>query len=457
MDQARLFDETVGGSLRAFLQWAALQAEDDRRSGGVGPPDADDDAVRVMTIHGSKGLEFPVVILAGLEREVASGQRPPVVLWSEDGTPELRGSGQLKSFGFDEAHRRERDLDALEQHRLLYVGMTRARDHLVLCLHHKALGENSSATPTEAARVLEICQRSPQLWRRLPIEALTTDDASDETTTSEELARVRAGFGLDRDKKPGSGAGATTDDATVAAWRRGVESFAARRHTALASTRRAPVTTATAISDALVRPHPPGSGSIRRPDDSGARWHDADTSLRIGRAVHGALAAIDLTTGTDDAGRSAADVARARATSHGVDAHAEAVVAMVAGALSAPTVAGTTARHWRELYVAVPVGDGVLEGFVDLVLEDGEGLVVVDYKTDVTGGDAGLGAVAARYRPQLASYALALEEATRRPVHRCVLVFVGDGDPVEAVLEGAELDEARTVAQHAAQDLVRVR
>ena len=87
MDQARLFDETVGGSLRSFLRWAELQAEDDRRSGGVGPPDPDDDAVRVMTIHGSKGLEFPVVVLAGLEREVAPGQRPPAVLWTRGRDP----------------------------------------------------------------------------------------------------------------------------------------------------------------------------------------------------------------------------------------------------------------------------------------------------------------------------------------------------------------------------------
>ena len=39
----------------------------------------------------------------------------------------------------------------------------------------------------------------------------------------------------------------------------------------------------------------------------------------------------------------------------------------------------------------------------------------------------------------MASYALALEEATGRPVHRCVLVFVGDGEPLEDVLEGDEL------------------
>ncbi len=217
MDQARLFDETVGGPLRSFLRWADLQAEDDRRSGGVGPPDPDDDAVRVLTIHGSKGLEFPIVVLAGLERDVASGQRPPAVLWREDGTPELRASGGLRSLGFDEANTRERALEALEQHRVLYVGVTRARDHLLVCLHHKELKEGATTTPSEAARLLDICLRSPQLWRRLPIAALTTEAVSDEGDASEALSKVRAGFGLDgARRRPRRRSGPTTPT-----WRHG--------------------------------------------------------------------------------------------------------------------------------------------------------------------------------------------------------------------------------------------
>ena len=104
--------------------------------------------------------------------------------------------------------------------------------------------------------------------------------------------------------------------------------------------------------------------------------------------------------------------------------------------------------------MAVPVGGGVLEGFVDLVLEDDEGLVVVDYKTDRTGGQTHVDPAAALYRPQVASYALALEEATGRPVHRCVLVFVGDGHPVEDVLEGATLVDAVAAARQGARELL---
>ena len=479
MDQARLFDETVGGPLRSFLRWADLQAEDDRRSGGVGPPDPDDDAVRVMTIHGAKGLEFPIVVLAGLERDVGSGQRAPSVLWREDGGPELRGGGQLRSLGFDEAHRRERELDRLEAHRLLYVGMTRARDHLVVCLHHKELKETTIATPSEAALLQDICLRFPPLWRRLPIAALTGTEHDAEGAPGApgaSLAALIAGLVAGTDGSP------APEDAEVAAWRQGVEAFAARRAAALASTRRAPVTTATAVSERVASDRlaservasdrvaservasrgrhadgafPASAPDPGSPDAIGALWRDADTSLQIGRAVHSALAAIDLSTGTDDAGRSAQDVARGRATTQGVPAHADAIAAMVSAALSSPTVAaGATERHWRELFVAVPVGAGVLEGFVDLVLEEDDGLVVVDYKTDRIAGAAGLDTAAARYGPQVASYALALEEATGLPVHRCVLVFLGDGAPVDVVLDGAALAQARRSAQLAAHDLL---
>jgi len=468
VDQARLFDETVGGPLRSFLAWADLQAEDDRRSGGVGPPDPDDDAVRVLTIHGSKGLEFPVVVLAGLERDVASGQRAPAVLWHEDGTPALRGGGLLRSRRFDEVNTRERELDVLEQHRLVYVGMTRARDHLLVCLHHKELKGTTSTTPTEAARLLDICLRSPQLWRRLPLPALTADDAPDDAAATEAMSKVVARFGLDRHAMPGPDDTAGASDAEVLSWRQGVDSFATRRGAALASTRRAPVTTATAIAarvaltdpSELAEPRLPVSGTAPAPDPGwpdavGALWRDADTALQVGRAVHSALAVLDLSTGTDDAGRGAPDVARGRATAHGVTDHADAIATMVGAALASPTVAaGATRRHWRELFVAVPMGDGVLEGYVDLVVEEGDGLVVVDYKTDRTSGSAGLDAAARRYGPQVASYAMALEVATGRTVHRCVLVFVGDGAPLEVVLEGAELDRARAVARHAADELL---
>jgi len=88
---------------------------------------------------------------------------------------------------------------------------------------------------------------------------------------------------------------------------------------------------------------------------------------------------------------------------------------------------------FREMYVAAPFGDRVVEGYVDLLVRTPEGLVVVDYKTDRLDTDVALDARAESYRLQLAAYAAAIESATGEHVARGVLVFVGAGDPVRAV------------------------
>ena len=70
-----------------------------------------------------------------------------------------------------------------------------------------------------------------------------------------------------------------------------------------------------------------------------------------------------------------------------------------------------------------------VEGFIDLLVADGDELVVVDYKTDTARTDAELDAALERYRPQGAAYALALEHVLGRPVSRCVFVFARPQGP----------------------------
>jgi ATP-dependent helicase/nuclease subunit A len=82
------------------------------------------DAVNLMTVHASKGLEFPVVFLVNLARGTSNRRDP--VRWSREGTSVAVGDfdGDV-----DEARAvRERE----ETKRLLYVALTRARDRLYL-------------------------------------------------------------------------------------------------------------------------------------------------------------------------------------------------------------------------------------------------------------------------------------------------------------------------------------
>ena len=86
------------------------------------------DAVNLMTVHASKGLEFPVVFVVNLAKGASGPPRPVrVVVDGDDGQPSV-SIGPFVSES-DEA---EREREKHETRRLLYVALTRARDRLYL-------------------------------------------------------------------------------------------------------------------------------------------------------------------------------------------------------------------------------------------------------------------------------------------------------------------------------------
>lgn len=107
-----------------------------------------------------------------------------------------------------------------------------------------------------------------------------------------------------------------------------------------------------------------------------------------------------------------------------------------AAALASDVVQRAAARpHWRETYVGTvvpePGVDGTLvEGYVDLLYRDDDGLVLVDYKTDAAMGAEALTA----YETQLAVYARAITDATAEPVTRSVLLFLRPTGALEHAL-----------------------
>jgi DNA helicase-2/ATP-dependent DNA helicase PcrA len=121
---ARLFDVTRGFAGLAvrdrpieFIRHLALlrQAGDDPRAA---EPDLDEDAVHVMTVHRAKGLEFPVVFLVGLEANHFPGvSRPDPLPFPVSLVRQPLPGG---------------DFHRMEERRLFYVGMTRAREELCL-------------------------------------------------------------------------------------------------------------------------------------------------------------------------------------------------------------------------------------------------------------------------------------------------------------------------------------
>jgi ATP-dependent helicase/nuclease subunit A len=290
-----------------------------------------------------------------------------------------------------------------ERRRLLYVACTRAIDHLVVSLHRVP------PKPDKAAN-------------RMPSATLLASvGAADEAGGAHQLAADPGGFAVRR---------VAPDElewSDVAAWE-------AERERALTVAGRRLTVSATRLAEDLVW-NDPGAAT-----DEGLRkdavdlelppWQRGRYGTAVGRAVHGTLQFCDLEHGLDIDGLAAGQCA-----AEGIIGLEASVAALARSALSAPAVrAALTAEHHRELFVAAPVGDRVLEGYVDLLVRTDGGYVIVDYKTDAWRQGADRAERIARYRRQLAAYAIALEHVTGEPIVAGVLVHCrasGDAEQIE--------------------------
>ena len=133
LDQSLAYERTGTPSLEGFLHWVTASDEAVKRDLEEGTADK----VRIMTVHGSKGLQAPVVFLPSSQNLPRDEDR---VLWDSGSG----GAGGLELPLW--STRKETDDDLLaglkedrrirteeEYRRLLYVAMTRAQDRLVVC------------------------------------------------------------------------------------------------------------------------------------------------------------------------------------------------------------------------------------------------------------------------------------------------------------------------------------
>jgi ATP-dependent exoDNAse (exonuclease V) beta subunit len=403
IDQCRAWEEAGGVTLRDYLSWAKLQQAEGSRVIETVLPETDDEAVRILTIHGAKGLEFPVVVLSGLTTQLIRRSGGVQVLFPPGRGWALHLKKDLETAEFSDYLPIEEQMDHHERIRLLYVAATRARDHLVVSVHRK---EGEGRRPT-AAELFYKTGFDPSLVA--VIEPLAPIDISAvPAAVQEDVAPLPS-----LDEWEGEHAAALAS---------------ATRPVAISATRLAEAAARAARAEAL-------AGLQKEPRDIDLPpWQKGRYGSAIGRAVHAVLQTIDLTTGD---GLTEASLAQAAA--EGVLGREDVIQRLCQSALRSSPVRRAAGRpHWREIYVGIPYGDAVLEGYIDLLYRDDDGLVVVDYKTDAWRTEADLAAKVERYRPQLEAYEEAVAIATGQGVSRSQLLFLNtSGDARNITVAGS--------------------
>jgi ATP-dependent exoDNAse (exonuclease V) beta subunit len=128
------YEARSGRDARGFIDRARAELEAEARE-----PDAPVeleglDAVRLMTIHAAKGLEFGTVVLADLGRQTPGGS--DTIRLAADGRVGLKlrrlGAGSQNAFAYEELGEEAKAADRLEDERVFYVACTRARERLIL-------------------------------------------------------------------------------------------------------------------------------------------------------------------------------------------------------------------------------------------------------------------------------------------------------------------------------------
>ncbi|WP_374425708.1 double-strand break repair helicase AddA [Paracoccus sp. (in: a-proteobacteria)] len=141
LSQALSYESGETPSLTGFLVWLSGDDVEVRRQAGSAGEDGEG-LIRVMTVHGSKGLESPIVIMPDSAKR--QSPREGQMLIAPDGTALWRGRKEERPDPVAELAAEQTARQLQERKRLLYVGLTRAESWLIVAAAGETGAEEDS-------------------------------------------------------------------------------------------------------------------------------------------------------------------------------------------------------------------------------------------------------------------------------------------------------------------------
>ena len=141
--KAKAYEETSYSGLFNFLRYIEQIKINDIDESPASSYDEHDDVIRLLSIHSSKGLEYPVVILPNLDSKLKPFNKTATVLYDKEygiGLMDINYKERYahESIKYNLIKTKKEDEEKQEKIRLLYVGLTRAKEKLILAFKTKS-------------------------------------------------------------------------------------------------------------------------------------------------------------------------------------------------------------------------------------------------------------------------------------------------------------------------------
>lgn len=401
---ANSFDRETSGTLHAFLRHVETADNEYIQESDAPLAEPTANAVRMMTFHRAKGLEFPVVVLGLLAAPLRESplnfliNRETRRFEARKSNPHVSSNNKIEgdlihTGGYLELAEAEKQKIKAEMARLLYVACTRARDILILPAFMNRDKKDPDKIKLSSFHIMlkeTLFEASAPLLKHF--EIIKCD-------------RERLNYGkikraeIDPDSKGQPSTTVFTDD--FESWKKLREQDIARGQKSISW----------------------ASWTAQKEEEEKTTPQGEELEKRIGRAYHNVMAKIDLT------GKQPVEsLINMECAIEGVEDHARQVNQLITGTLNSGVInrAIKSQSYFREFPFSAMIDGKYYRGAIDLLFVEDDQFVIVDYKTDRVSPDK-IESKLEKYRPQATIYKNGIETVTGKKVKEILYYFARSG------------------------------
>lgn len=425
VEKAATFEESNYTGLYGFLSYIDAMKKNNLSMGEAKTIGENEDVVRIMTVHKSKGLEFPVVILAGAGRTIrfrGSGSSMEMHKDCGIGLPLVnREEGWHKKTLLQRVIEEKKAAEELEEEvRILYVALTRAIDRLEIVGTVKDLDSLDEEQAGKRSFLDMVYAPLKLTGEEICVEHLASEEGADElqeTGTSRHHSTKDLMQQLQRTAQ------------RAAAYQLTAEEQSRMEQIAAGLSYQYPYSDAVKVKSKYSVTELAGGSTVssdeillQKPEFT--REHEGLTAVQRGSAMHLVMEHLDFAKALEHGGSYIREtVEKLRSTEALSEQEAKAIrIDQIQGFFAAPTgrraAQARTLQKEREFILQKDVSgtQAIVQGIIDCFFEEEDGMVIIDYKNSYVGSEAEEEELRQRYGEQLALYKEALEASWGRPV-----------------------------------------